>query len=281
MFPLNLMTRAGIKVVTVATDDLKDFDAFTAPHAIQLIEKLEIAYRKAQQQGIRVRALLVCNPCNPVGRSYSHTTLVEIARFCGRYQMHLLADEIYALSTFESPDNAEMDRFSSVLSIPDEPERGVFGSNIHAMYGASKDWACGGLRLGLLTTRNPLLWKTCRKLSLSTWPATFSTSLFIDLLSDEKKVQDYIDTYQARLQESYICTSKLLRAHDIPFKPANSGMFIFIELTRWLDYFEGSLPRKEEKLCWYLVKAGVFLSQGRVSHISIIVSRARAVLASS
>lgn len=269
MFPHNLCTRAGLQLVTVPTDDTDDpdFDAFSPSSVPQLVEKLEAAYLKAQQNNISTRVFLLCNPCNPVGRSYSFATLVAIARFCGRNGMHLVADEIYAMSSFSSPDG-ELDTFSSVLAIEDDPPNHVFKENIHAMYGASKDWACGGLRLGFLITRNPLLWRTCRRLALSTWTTTFSTAFFTHLLSDEKAVDEYLSQYKGRLKESYMKIRGLLHSNGIPFKPANSGLFVFIELTKWLVYFEdASVEEREAALCRYLIDAGLFLSQGRVGPI--------------
>lgn len=266
MFPHNLCTRAGLELVTVPTDDADDpdFDAFATGSAPKLVAKLEAAYVTAQQRRIRTRVLLLCNPCNPVGRSYSSATLLAIARFCGRHEIHMVADEIYAMSSFPSPDG-DLDVFSSVLAIADDPSNKVYKENIHAMYGASKDWACGGLRLGFLITRNPLLWRTCRRLALSTWTTTFSTAFFTHLLSDAKAVDEYLDRYRLRLRESYLKISTLLRSNGIPFRPANSGLFVFIELTKWLVYFDKALvEEREAALCRYLIEAGLFLSQGRV-----------------
>lgn len=44
------------------------------PFSLETVEVYEKALMNAQAQGIRVRALLLCNPHNPLGRS----TLVSI-----------------------------------------------------------------------------------------------------------------------------------------------------------------------------------------------------------
>jgi aspartate/methionine/tyrosine aminotransferase len=189
-----------------------------------------------------------------------------MARFCGRHRMHLLADEIYALSCFE-PVELGLDMFASVLEIEEDPEHGVFKENIHAMYGASKDFAAGGIRLGFLITRSELLWKTCRRLALFTWVSSFSTDFFTHFLSDEKVVDDYVALYRKRLRSSYVSATKMLHSRGIPFEPANGGMFVFLKLTKWLVYFDGtnSKENRETQLCRYLAfEAGISLNMGQV-----------------
>ncbi|KAK4549430.1 hypothetical protein LTR36_006427 [Oleoguttula mirabilis] len=265
MFRTDLCARAGVELVKVSTADIPD--QFSAAYSLQVVAKLEDSMAACRSRGVKVKAMLLCNPCNPCGRSYSSRTLLDFARFCGRHHLHLLSDEIYGMSSFESSDSA-LDTFSSVLAIPDDPAHGVFKENIHCMYGASKDFAAGGLRLGFLITRNDLLWKVCRRLCLFTWVTNFSTAFFTHFLSNEKAVEDYLALYRKRLRESYLGASAALRQSNIPFEPANSGMFFLIKLTKWLRYFDdfGAAGSRETKLCRYLaVTAGVYMSMGEVS----------------
>lgn len=73
MFPHNLCTRAGLKLVTVPTDDSSDpdFDADVESSVSKVVEKLEAVYLTAQKCKIRTRVLLLCNPCNPILSSYA------------------------------------------------------------------------------------------------------------------------------------------------------------------------------------------------------------------
>lgn len=261
MFPHDVCARTGVRLIPVNLDNMDDqFDARCSSTLIQAMEK---AYSSAREGGTNPKALLLCNPSNPCGRTYPRPTLVDVARFCGRRGMHLLSDEIYAMSSFsEEP-------FTSVLSIPDDPARGVFAENIHCMYGASKDFGCGGLRLGFLVTRNGLLWKSVRRLALFTWVSSFPAAFFTNFLRREDAVDRYLTTYRERLADRYAVTAEQLREKGIPFGPANGGIFVFVRLTKWLVYFEN--PRetggsREMELCRYLLhEAGVFLSPGEVS----------------
>lgn len=268
MFPHDTCARAGVRLINVNPDPVDS--QFDAQSAQQLVKALINAYALAKKDGIDPKALLLCNPSNPCGRTYPRTTIVEIARFCGQRNMHLLSDEIYAMSTFTSPEQSGvLDPFTSVLSIQDDPTRGVVAENIHCMYGASKDFGCGGLRLGFLVTRNELLWRSVRRLALFTWVSSFSPSFFTHLLRSEKAIDRYLVAYRERLGKQYAFTAKLLKDKGIPFGPANSGIFVFIRLTDWLDYIgesDGNNSSREMRLCRYLLhEAGVFLSPGEVS----------------
>ncbi|KAI8239260.1 WD repeat domain-containing protein 83 [Colletotrichum sp. SAR 10_96] len=261
MFPHDVCARTGVSLINVDLDTIED--QFEAKDSAKVTKALGKAYSAAQKSRVTPKALLLCNPSNPCGRTYPRATLIEIARFCGQRKMHLLSDEIYAMSTFNPYDRAATP-FTSVLSIPEDPENGVFTENIHCMYGASKDFGCGGLRLGFLVTRNELLWRSLRRLVLFTWVTSFSASFFMHFLQNEEAVDRYLSVYRERLGKQYDFTAKLLNKLKIPFGEADSGVFIFVKLTKWLDYFAGDDDNSREmKLCRHLLhEAGVFLSPG-------------------
>jgi aspartate/methionine/tyrosine aminotransferase len=65
--------------------------------------------------------------------------------------MHLVVDEIYAMSTLaDNNDDADITPFTSILSTSSQ-------KNVHCLYGMSKDFNMGGLRMGFLVTRNPVI----------------------------------------------------------------------------------------------------------------------------
>jgi aspartate/methionine/tyrosine aminotransferase len=99
------------------------------------VEKYEQALLAAQKEGTTVRALLICNPHNPLGQCYSVETLKALFQFCHKYEIHLISDEIYALSVFETEgDNRTF--FTSVLSI--DPTGVLRTDQVHVLYGMSK-----------------------------------------------------------------------------------------------------------------------------------------------
>lgn len=182
------------------------------------------------------------------------------------------------MSVFEPvEDDYKLDDFTSVLSLPRDEKNGIFPENIHSMYGASKDFCMGGLRLGFLVTRNEQFWKTCRRTALFTWITPFSASFFTAFISDENAMEEYLITYRSRLRQRYIEITQLFKAKGIPHDPANSGLFVWIDLNKWLCYFNGTDKTKasekdkesrEEQLYRYILSRGVVLNLGEESKSS-------------
>ncbi|OJJ76713.1 hypothetical protein ASPBRDRAFT_62811 [Aspergillus brasiliensis CBS 101740] len=271
MFEQGVCARDQLTILPVQTGNIPD--QFSAVHKDAFIAEFQKSLDAARHNGITVRAVLISNPNNPVGRFYSRPTLEALAHFCTVNGLHLVADEIYALSGFPSPDDHNLPGFTSVLSLRESSEPGklISHQNIHCLYGASKDWAMAGLRLGFLITRNPELWETCRRLALFTWVTPFATKFFTEFLSNPADVRRYVTLNRERLRAKYISTTSLMRERGVPFTSANGGLFIWIDLSAWLCHFPGhDDPRmpgetREMQLCKYLIKEGVYLSMGELS----------------
>jgi xeroderma pigmentosum group C-complementing protein len=122
------------------------------PFSVQAVDRYEQTFLQARdEKGVSIKALLICNPHNPLGRCYPRETLEALLRFCQKYQIHLISDEIYAMSVYEDDDFDS--GFVSILSI-DPTKLGVDPALIHVLYGMSKDFAAAGLRLGCLISQN-------------------------------------------------------------------------------------------------------------------------------
>lgn len=105
-----------------------------------------------------VKALVLTNPHNPLGRCYPRWWLEACVRFCGRRGIHFVSDEIYAHSLFgcgvgsrrSVVDGAEEEGgdegFVSALSL-DLDALGVDKSLVHVVWSMSKDFGASGIRL--------------------------------------------------------------------------------------------------------------------------------------
>ena len=71
-----------------------------------------------------------------VGRCYPRETLVEFMKLCQKYQIHLISDEIYALSVWKNEEAPNADTFVSILSL--DPAGVIDPSLVHVMWGMSK-----------------------------------------------------------------------------------------------------------------------------------------------
>src|SRR5436190_12521862 len=69
-------------------------------------------------------------------RCYSRDAMIEYMRLCQKYQLHLISDEIYALTTFPTQDIQKPIPFTSLLSIP--KDNLIDPSLCHVIHGMSK-----------------------------------------------------------------------------------------------------------------------------------------------
>ena len=124
------------------------------------IPDLETAYQDAILKGHPPKALMLCNPHNPLGTVLSPSFLMEIITWCRGKHLHVIADEIYALSTFAKTSLHEKDGdddsskgFVSVVEVL----KGQLLDDIHVLWGLSKDISASGLRVGVLYSQNAKL----------------------------------------------------------------------------------------------------------------------------
>ena len=103
-----------------------------------------------QEAPCTIKALLLSNPHNPLGRCFSREELEACLRFCEQKNIHLISDEVFGLMNFESFDVPSTEEFVSVLSL-DVQSLGCDLSRVHTIWSPSKVFALSGLRLVSLT----------------------------------------------------------------------------------------------------------------------------------
>ncbi|KAK6591769.1 hypothetical protein H4I96_12202 [Botrytis cinerea] len=110
-----------------------------------MIPTLEKGLRNAT---VPVKAMVLTNPHNPLGRCYSKQNLIDLMKFCQRHDLHLISDEVFALSEHECNDLRQPRKFTSALAI-DARAHGCDASKIHVIWSMSKDLGATGARLRL------------------------------------------------------------------------------------------------------------------------------------
>lgn len=100
--------------------------------SLDAVSIYESALVAAQSAGKSIKAILICNPHNPLGRTYPASTLRALLDLASRFNVHLISDEIYALSMFPVAGR-EFEKFTSVLGL--ETNRPDL---VHVLYGMSK-----------------------------------------------------------------------------------------------------------------------------------------------
>jgi cystathionine beta-lyase len=110
---------------------------------------------KAYASGIK--AHLISNPHNPLGRVYTRDELSRMADLAKKYKVYILSDEIHAPLTFSEQT------FTPFLAIS-ETAREV-GITITA---ASKGWNIAGLKCAIIVTENALVNETLNAIAPAT-----------------------------------------------------------------------------------------------------------------
>lgn len=130
-------TRSGVKPVSVL---VPKFEECFGP---ALIAALEETYHSS---ACPIKALVLSNAHNPLGRCYSSDVLEQCLGFRQRHELHLISDKVFALSVLTSPDLVDPSTFVSALSlrpklIDCDPER------VHVVWSMGKDLGVSGIRL--------------------------------------------------------------------------------------------------------------------------------------
>ncbi|KAF1955285.1 PLP-dependent transferase [Byssothecium circinans] len=220
--------RPGVKVVGVAFGGAD-------PLGQECVKRYEKAILAEKEKGVKVRALMLCNPHNPLGRCYSKETVIDLMKLCQKYELHFISDEIYALSVWKNTVD-KLDTlptpFTSALSID---TAGIIDpALVHVLWGFSKDFGANGIRLGaIISQNNPDFLRACHTCAIYSSPSSLAENAAVAILSDENFLASYVQMNQERLSSAYAYAVNLLRRYDIEYRPgANSAFFLFVNLGK-------------------------------------------------
>lgn len=253
-FQIDFGAKAGVKCVFTAFQGVDQFSP-------ACVDKYEAQLQASEREGVKIKALLLCHPHNPLGQSYPRSTLIALMEFCNRHSIHLLVDEIYALSVYAtSSPNAVP--FQSVFSFDPTPH--IDPHLLHWLYGLSKDFAAGGLRLGCLHTTNPALMDALSSITQFHWSGAANEALAADMLEDTAFLASFFGKSQALLGERSGLARRLLEERGVEFhSAANAGFFLWVSLRPWLEVEDGSEGWEAEKrLVRRMGERKVFVTDG-------------------
>ncbi|KAI0902708.1 1-aminocyclopropane-1-carboxylate synthase 7 [Ustulina deusta] len=240
--------RAGVKPVWATVDTLDD--VFRTSKVIAALESSMV------QSTIPIKGLLLTNPHNPLGRCYAAETLCAIIQFCNEKKIHLISDEIYALSEFATSDSP----FISALQL-DIRGMGCDPSRVHVLWGLSKDLGSNGLRMGCCITQANKPLATGLALSTNTQLSSLTALVTTSLLSSPE-LPKLFSLNSTRLAEAYETLTVWLKDHGIPYLPVTAGCFVFARVAPNAQTWEDETALIEK---WK--RAGVSVSPGRSYHL--------------
>lgn len=131
-------TASGVKVVPVistidegfALPPIADFEALITP---------------------KTKAILICNPGNPTGYLYSQDELMQLAALVKKYDLFLIADEVYREFTYDG------DKHFSVMNLPGLEDHAIMIDSV------SKRYSMCGARIGCIVSKNKQVMNTALK----------------------------------------------------------------------------------------------------------------------
>ena len=184
-----------------------------------------------------------------MGRVYGRSDLEEVAAWCEERRLHLVWDEVYALSVFGDRP------FVSGGSL-----RPALGPRAHLVWAFSKDFAASGLRCGVLVSENEDVLRTVDGLAYWSCCSGDTQALLEQMLADEHWVERYLREMRARLGAAYREVVGALAREGIPFLPGGAGFFVLVDVRRYLP----ETTWEEEQRLWsrLLTEGNVNLTPG-------------------
>jgi aspartate aminotransferase len=131
-------TMTGVKIVPLTTFIEEGFK-------LPPVEKIE------EKITDRTRAILLCNPGNPTGTAYSEEELSMVVELAKKYNLFLIADEVYREFTYDGL------KHTSIMEFPGIEKQAIVVDSI------SKRFSACGARVGCIVSKNKELMEAVMK----------------------------------------------------------------------------------------------------------------------
>ncbi|KAK7367647.1 hypothetical protein VNO80_09662 [Phaseolus coccineus] len=225
-FDRDLKWRTGAEIVPIQCTSSNNFQ-ITEP-------ALQQAYQEAKKRNLRVKGVLVTNPSNPLGTTMSRTELNLLVDFIKDKNMHLISDEIYSGTVYNSPG------FVSIMEILKERnDLNDCGTKVwdrvHVVYSLSKDLGLPGFRVGAIYSENEAVVAAATKMSSFGLVSSQTQYLLSAMLGDKKFTKNYISENLKRLKRRQRnLVSGLQKAGISCLKTNNAGLFCWVDMRHLL-----------------------------------------------
>ncbi|TGO07103.1 hypothetical protein BTUL_0327g00010 [Botrytis tulipae] len=212
-----------------------------------------------QNATVPVKAIVLTNPHNPLGRCYSKQNLIDLMKFCQRHDLHLISDEVFALSEHECSNLRQPRKFTSALAI-DARAHGCDASKIHVIWSMSKDLGATGARLGCVVTRSKDVRDSIALIAHTS--VSNLTILFARALLTSPQLHAIIQLNSSRLTAAYGRIKAFFEENSIKYLPCEMTTFVLARLAPY------SQKRDDEKAAVaFYQKAGILLFSASDYHM--------------
>ncbi|XP_074294002.1 1-aminocyclopropane-1-carboxylate synthase 3-like [Silene latifolia] len=222
-FDRDLKWRTGAEIVPIECTSVNGF---------RITESgLEDAYLSAKKRGLKVKTILVTNPNNPLGTTLSKEEITLLLTFISTKNIHLVSDEIYAGTVFDTTPN---NSFTSVMETLTDKKWAHIQQRVHIVSSLSKDLGLPGFRVGAIYSNDPLVVSAATKMSSFGLVSAQTQYLLAHLLSDETFMNEYINHNKTRLKARHDMLIHGLKQAGINCLESNSGLYVWANLGHLL-----------------------------------------------
>lgn len=201
--------------------ELLEIPAFESSGPLISNEMLELAYRDAIEEGKKPKAFLFNNPHNPTGHVFNEQESKIIVDFCKKYELEILADDIYALSIHDCENYQPLWETA--------PE---YSSHIHVFYGLAKDFGLSGFKVGAFFSKNKDLISAMRGEAYF-YTVSAAAQEMLEYLLDQIDFDDFFKPYCQMLSENYQLIKAFCERLQIPIYPSQGGFFTWVDLRKF------------------------------------------------
>ncbi|CAI0464341.1 unnamed protein product [Linum tenue] len=246
-FDRDLKWRTEVEIVPIHSSSANNFE-ITTP-------SLEQAYERATKQlKLNVKGILATNPSNPLGTTLTRGELDRLIDFAMAKGIHIVSDEIYSGTVFDSPD------FTSIAEAWSASKR------VHIVYSLSKDLGLPGFRVGAIYSNDEKVVAAATKMSSFGLVSSQTQHLLSKMLSDKDMRARYVEENRRRLGKRKDEMVSGLGLAGIGCMRSNAGLFCWVDMRKLLR--EPSFEAEKELWKEMLFEVGVNVSPGSSFHCS-------------
>ncbi len=202
----------------------------------------------SKTQNKNLKMLVLTSPDNPTGTVYTREELELTADWCIAHNVHLMVNEIYALSGITTQ---AIYSFVNIMQDRNSPY-------LHLWYGMSKDFSSSGYRMGFLYSLNAALLKAYANMNGPHMVSGITQWLFTKILADDQFLNNYVSENKKRLQQSYRDITEILSDLGLSYLESASLLFIWVDFSQFLGLFSS------EQELWSAIyeEANILLTPG-------------------
>ncbi|CCA65609.1 Aminotransferase class I/classII large domain-containing protein [Caenorhabditis elegans] len=239
----NVQEKAQCQVVCVETD-------LSNPRLDVKMYEAELNRQIALEN--TVSGVIIVNPHNPLGVTFPPEQVISLCNWASSKNLRVVIDEVFANSVFDKLNS----KFRPFLSYRHRLHR---PDSVAWLWSVSKDFGLPGLKFAVIHTTNEGLCQAATKLQMYYPCSPFVQDFAVNLLSDSEWLREFHREVNKRISIHYRYTSDNLKRLEIPFIPAQAGIFVFADFSKHLTSLDsvGELALFER-----LAEAGVMLTPG-------------------